>query len=594
MKNKLLLTTAIYPFPRLPQQEAATDVMGQRFTRGNDLFTMVSHTHPGALHLLAQNLEVASVVLEYPRWRHFCREVRRGYEVIGISAYPFHLDSVFRMCRQIRATSPATRILVGSYAAQGLRALGGLEKYGALIDDLVDEEGVAYLRRLFGEDPHKPVSQRFFPKNGASLRYLEQYPRGNTVLLYSGLGCPGGCDFCSTSALYKRQRIELLSPKDVVEHVQHYLRREPGRIRQFYLIDEDYFRYPDYLLEMRRFMAQAPHVLAQADFVVFGSVDHIAAFAQKHGWDAIAEAGIGVIFIGVESQMAGGHGYSKRKRAEAREVFARLHHVGIRTIGAWIAGFPFQNRMSLREDLDYFISCCPTYQQLSIFSAFPGTPLYAARQKEGAGPPCRFADHHFWNPSSTHPDFSNQELLDITEHGYTLGYQTWGACLLRNLEVHLNGMAHCRQAPAAALSQHALQLHTENAHKLYTQLRAMAWFAPNPEVRRKTAALSQRCRDLLGAPSMMQEVRSRLSLALAMSYKLQRRVCKWPPKKEGFRRYLYRPGAMPPGQAPYVIDALGSFDLVFCLQRLMPWCCQWLLARFRSLRKNGGHPEMAP
>ncbi len=133
MKKRLLLTSAVFPFPTLPQNEAATDVMGQRFTRGNGLFTMVSHTHPPALHLLAQNLRTPSVVLEYPRWRQFCREVARGYEIIGISAYPFHLEIVLKMCRHIRAVSPGSRILIGSYAAQALKALGGAPPMAILL-----------------------------------------------------------------------------------------------------------------------------------------------------------------------------------------------------------------------------------------------------------------------------------------------------------------------------------------------------------------------------------------------------------------------------------------------------------------------------
>ena len=570
MKNRLLLTTAVYPFPSLPQEEAATDVMGQRFTRGNDLFTMVSHTHPLALHLLAQNLQIPSVVLEYPRWRHFCREVARGYEVIAISAYPFHLDSVFKMCRYIRKTSPASRILVGSYAAQTLAALGGLGKYGDLIDELVDEEGVSYLRRLFGEESQQPVSQRYFPKNGAGLRYLGKNPAGNTVLLFSGLGCPGGCDFCSTSAMYKRKRIELLSPQSVVEHVQHYLMRAPGRISQFYLIDEDYFRYPAYLLELRKYLASSPDILAQADFFVFGSVDYIAHFADAYGWEAIAEAGIGAIFIGVESQSAGGHGYHKRDRADAREVFAQLHRIGIRTIGAWIAGFPFQNRQTLLADLHYFNSCNPTYQQLSIFSAFPGTPLHNAREEERIDQQCQFADYHFWNPASAHPEFSNHELLEMTEYGYALGYQTWGPCLLRNLEVHLNGIDSCQQAHASVLQHHALLLHKKNAAKLYTQLRAMAKYAPNPEVRERVRSMVLRYHETLGVPDLLLDIASWASLLMAVFFKWKSSVFKWSPKVEGFRRYLYDPGASAPDSGPYVIDHLASLDIIFRLKQVIP------------------------
>ncbi len=579
MKNRLLLTTAVFPFPTLPQHEAATDVMGQRFTRGNDLLTMVSHTHPPALHLLAQNLRTPSVVLEYPRWRQFRREVARGYEIIGISAYPFHLDHVLEMCRHIRAVSPGTRILVGSYAAQTLKAMGGLAVYGDLIDDLVDEEGVAYLRRLFGEDVQRPVTQRFFPKNGAGLRYLGKYPRGNTVLLFSGLGCPGGCDFCSTSAMYRRKRIELLSPESVVDHVRHYVDQSPGVINQFYLIDEDYFRYPEYLIALRRLLADDPTVLSQADFVAFGSVDYIARFAREHGWDAIAETGIGVIFIGVESQCAGGHGYNKRDTADPKEVFAQLHRIGIRTIGAWIAGFPFQNRQTLREDLESFIGCCPTYQQLAIFSAFPGTPLYDSLHKEASGPPCQFSDYHFWNPSSSHPDFGNQELLEVTESGYALGYQTWGSCLQRNLDVHLNGIEHCQQNQTSTVHTNALQLHRKNATKLYTQMRVMARYAPNSEVEQRLRDLQRRYRTILGKPTFLQEVLSWVSLLLAVSYKCKVRLFRWTPKVEGFRRYQYDPANAAPGMVPYTIDRFASLDFGFRLKRLLPGALRWVVDR---------------
>ena len=576
MKNRLLLTTVIFPFPTLPQQEAATDVMGQRFTRGNDLLTMVSHTHPPALHLLAQNLRTPSVVLEYPRWRQFCREVALGYEIIGISAYPFHLEKVLRMCRHIRAVSPGTKILVGSYAAQTLKSLGGLEVYGEIIDDLVDEEGVAYLRRLLGEDIQQAVTQRFFPKNGAGLRYLGKYPRGNTVLLFSGLGCPGGCDFCSTSAMYRRERIELLSPQNVVEHIRHYLNQAPGLINQFYLIDEDYFRYPEYLLALRRLIAKDPSILSQADFVAFGSVDYIASFAREHGWDAIAETGIGVIFIGVESQCAGGHGYDKRDGADPKEVFTQLHRMGIRTIGAWIAGFPFQNRQTLHEDLEYFISCYPTYQQMAIFSPFPGTPLHDSLPKKDAVHQCQFADYHFWNPSSSHPEFDNRELLEITERGYTLGYQTWGSCLQRNLDIHLNGIEHCRKNQSSTVHSNALQLHRKNATKIYTQMRVMARYAPNSEVEQKVRDLQRRYSAILGQPPFSQEVVSWVSLLLAVSYKWRTRLFRWTPKVEGFRRYQYDPANGAPGMAPYTIDHFASLDLWFRLKRLLPDGVKWV------------------
>ena len=106
--HKILFTSSVYPFPTLPNDTSLTDATGARFTRGDGIFCLNSHSHSFANHVLAQNIDVPSVVLEYPRWADFTAEVKKGYSVIGISALPVHLDGVLRMCRHIREQSPGT------------------------------------------------------------------------------------------------------------------------------------------------------------------------------------------------------------------------------------------------------------------------------------------------------------------------------------------------------------------------------------------------------------------------------------------------------------------------------------------------------
>ena len=50
--------------------------------------------------------------------------------------------------------------------------------------------------------------------------------------------------------------------------------------------------------------------------------------------------------------------------------------MGIRTLGAWICGWDYHNHANMYEDLNYFIACKPTYQQLTRLSPFPGTELW--------------------------------------------------------------------------------------------------------------------------------------------------------------------------------------------------------------------------
>ena len=53
--KKILLTTSTYPYPTLPANDSLTDASGQRFTKGDGIFTVVSHTHCYGNHILAQD-----------------------------------------------------------------------------------------------------------------------------------------------------------------------------------------------------------------------------------------------------------------------------------------------------------------------------------------------------------------------------------------------------------------------------------------------------------------------------------------------------------------------------------------------------------
>lgn len=70
-------------------------------------------------------------------------------------------------------------------------------------DEICREEGVAFMRRLLDEPPI-PVSEYRHPDIRSRLR-LFGIPIAHTAIIFAGLGCPNGCDFCSTSHFYEEQ-----------------------------------------------------------------------------------------------------------------------------------------------------------------------------------------------------------------------------------------------------------------------------------------------------------------------------------------------------------------------------------------------------
>ena len=147
--ERILLTTPCYPYPTLPANDSLTDATGQRFTHGDDIFSLVSHTHCFANHILAQNVDMPATLLEYPRWNNFTEEVNKEYAIIGISAFPVHLDMVMKMCKYIREKSPETKILLGSYGAQAFAAQYDEETKKKYVDHVVLGEGEEFLRKFW-------------------------------------------------------------------------------------------------------------------------------------------------------------------------------------------------------------------------------------------------------------------------------------------------------------------------------------------------------------------------------------------------------------------------------------------------------------
>ncbi|MFW9937915.1 MAG: B12-binding domain-containing radical SAM protein [Candidatus Thorarchaeota archaeon] len=540
IENRILFTTPTYPYPTLPANDSLTDATGQRFTKGDDIFTLISHTHCYANHILAQNIEVPSILLEYPRWKDFKKEVDKGYSIIGISAFPPHLDTVMKMCEYIREKSPETTIMLGSYAAQAFKAKYDEETQKKYVDYVVKGEGIKFLREFLGEDINKPIEQKLMPKCGGAPWFINKFPIGNVGFVVTGLGCPGGCDFCSTTEMFGFKRIELLSPKEFVEHINLYHKHFPD-VRLIFAIEEDHFRHPEYLFETKKYWESNPEVVESLDWLAFGSVDNIYKFAKKYGWDTIAEIGIGAIFIGVESKFAGEYGYSKRQEIDARKVFDKLHSMGIRTLGAWICGWDFHNHSNMYEDLNYFVACYPTFQQLTRLSPFPGTVLYEKMKEANRVRDVPWEDVHFWSGSQENIALETHETLNLTEDGYDLLYKTWGPSMLRKLDVTLNGYNFCLNSDNPIMREHKSVLFKRQAALLWNLINAMDRFAPNGVVRRRVRKTDEKYRKLIGEPTPIMKYLVKLVEKRAKRFKIKTILDPFNryPKEEPFKRYLY-------------------------------------------------------
>ena len=539
---KILFSTAMAPLPTwaFGWNDSLTDGMSQRFTKGQGLFTMHGHQHHNAVHILAQNVRCPSDVLEHPRREDLVRYLRRGYDYLAISFMTLHTGIVREMCRIAREVAPRTKIILGGHGSLAWRTLPKAERE-RLADHVCFGEGVRFLRELLGDEPvDRPVRQRLMPTCSYSLPWVDRFPGQDAGMIVSGLGCPAGCDFCPTTTLYGRKRLPVASPAEILSEAKRYYRLYPHMV-EMVLVEEDHFAEREHLLELSRLAAEDREFgLSRLGWFTFGSISSI----DKWSPEEIARSGVSTVFVGVESKFAPDRGYAKRS-GDARDVLKKLHHTGVASMAAWMGGFDFHTRDNIREDLEYFVSCYPTYNQLSRVCPFPGTQLWKQLRAEGRLERVPWERVHFYGGGGLRPANMEEEELDaLLLAGYRRLYESCGPTVMRFFEVQLNGLDFCRSSADPILRRDKAERHARLCHDVFPLTRACADHAPNGKVRAWIGGLVRRYVDALGPPTRGQRALGRFLATQAGLYTLLQRF-RAPtrdPYHEPCKVYEYRQG----------------------------------------------------
>lgn len=563
--TKVLLSTPCQPYPTEAWNDSLTDLMAQRFTKGQDIFTMTGHMHCHGSHLIAQNISAPVIFLEYPTWEGFEEEVRKGYDFVGISFFPTCMNIVLDMCKMVRRISPSSQIVLGHYGALAFDAAFSEDAKKEYADHVCIGEGVQFFRRLLGEPMDAPIHQSHLPRCGNNLPWLDANPKGNVGFTVAGLGCPSGCDFCSTTQMHGNQRIRLSTTREVFEEIRRYWRDDPNT-QQVIVYDEDFIKYKDEVLELCKHIEEDEEFGPKLNWFTTASIEGLC----QYDFDDLARGGLGGVFIGVESKFAPDTGYQKRL-GDAREVFAGLLQRGVSIAAGWMCGFDFHDRVNVFDDLDYFVALEPTSHQLTKVTAFPGTPLWERMKEEGRmHENIPWEDVNFYGGGFKHKNFEDHEIMEIILYGYRKIYETHGPTLMRQFKLELNGYEHaCSKGPDRVWERRAAR-HRDTCQQMYPLLRVCEHFAPNGIVRRKLRQQDERYRRNFGEPSTAQKVQSAYILAKGFQEKARESLDprNRHPKEEPFKKYIYdkKNGNGSSQRAPYRV-VYPQESLSFTLDR---------------------------
>ena len=452
-------------------------------TREQGSFSLRMFHRSWGLMLIQQNISAPSTLLDFPTLQTFERELKaHSYDIVGISGIIPNFGKVREMCRRVRRLSPRSVIVVGGHVA-GIPGIGNMID----ADHIVRGEGVAWMRAFLGEDPAAPIVH---PEilSGFGFRVLGMRVPDNTrdtaATIIPSVGCPMGCNFCTTSAFFggKGKSHHFYESGDQLFDVMQHMEQSMG-VQSFFVMDENFLLNRPRALQLLHRMEE--HGKSWALYV-FSSINAI----RKYSMEELVRLGISWIWVGLESPQSS---YAKLKNADTRAIVAKLRSHGIKLLGSTIVGLEHHTPENVQDDIDYAVSHGTDFHQFMLYTPVPGTPLYAQMSEQGRMlDDVELADiHGQFKFNFRHAAISRDESKQFLDDAFRQDLEENGPSLFRICQTLFNGWQRYKDHPEARVRARF----AHEAHKLRTTYNAALW-AMEQRLKRSNPVIASRMRSL--------------------------------------------------------------------------------------------------
>lgn len=376
-RARVLLTSVCGPY-------AQDDEMGSRalnpmelyhnqVTRVQGPFSLRMFHRSWGLMLIQNNLTAPCTVLDFPNWERFEEEIRDGdYDIVGISSIVLNQQKVRIMCEMIRRHLPNATIVIGGHIANVPDLADRVDA-----DHIVRGDGVAWFRQFLNDNVGQPLRHPLI-SSGFGTRCMGMSAQGKSedtaATLIPSVGCPLGCNFCSTSAMFggKGKFIDFYDTGDDLFHVMNQLSEEM-RVRSFFVMDENFLLNRRRALRVLELMEQHKRPWS---LYVFSSANAL----KRYSMEELVALGISWVWMGLEGEESA---YAKLSGVDAASLVRRMQSHGIRVLGSSIIGLENHSLENIDRVIAYSARFRTDFHQFMLYTPIPGTPLHAELSAAG-------------------------------------------------------------------------------------------------------------------------------------------------------------------------------------------------------------------
>jgi radical SAM superfamily enzyme YgiQ (UPF0313 family) len=496
-QKKILLTSVFKPFgidDNYGRKENRMESFHNQITRGQGIASLRTHHRSFGLYLIAANIDADVNVLDFPTLKRFIREVRKGYDAIGISFVVPNYHRTKEMCRIIRKIAPDTDIIIGGHGT----GIDGLKK---LIDCdyIVKGEGIQWMRQYLQQEASSTFFHPLLPTCDYFSIFGIKIPFSANVLV-TGFGCSNACNFCSTSHFFGKKYIPLLKSGTDIFNMCYQLYKI-SKTKNILIYDENFLTDKKRALEL---IAEMEKHNLFFNFWLFSSAKAVVNL----GIENLIKLGVDSLWIGFETDLFKNI-YEKNNDIDAKQLVCQLRDAGITIIGSCILGLKHHTKENIHHDINFMIDLEADMIQFMLLIALPGTTLYKNLEKKGLIR--KDLPYEEWHGqkllNSKHSEFSDNFIEKTLNNAFKKEYKANSSSVYRNISTYVRGYHKLSSIHnKSSVIKHRIELRKNYIAAGRIILPIIYSFAANELERKRIKKLENEIYNILGPLNFIQKL----------------------------------------------------------------------------------------
>ncbi|MEI8313740.1 MAG: radical SAM protein, partial [Verrucomicrobiota bacterium] len=330
------------------------------------------------------------------------------------------------------------------------------------------------------------------------------------------VGCPMGCNFCTTSSFFggKGKFLNFYETGKELYEVMTGLETKLN-VKSFFVMDENFLLNRKRALDLLERMKQGAK---SWELYVFSSANAIS----KYTMEELVSLGVSWIWMGLESADSS---YAKLTGSDTLKMTRELRSHGIKLLGSTIVGLEHHTPENIHSEIEYATSHDTDFHQFMLYTPVPGTPLYSEMAGQGRLLDVNLADIHGQDKFNfEHAAISRDDSKKFLDWAFWRDFERNGPSLYRICRTTLEGWKRYRDDPDDRIRERF----NREVEALKSAYSGLLW-AMERNLRKSNPAISERVRTL------RKEIGAEFGAATRLVTAVLGPLLAWSARREGKR-----------------------------------------------------------